>query len=139
MFRRIVSGSAIAPIGIAGGALVVLITPAAIQERINTLTVAWRFVPAEWGLWAMLAPVGLVPQRVPLWGAIMGLIAGLLAALVLILPSRISGETVPVILRGVAVVMNAMSYYFFGCWYGSLVALSGRPRPLRRPGAGFTA
>jgi hypothetical protein len=60
----------------------------------------------------MFAPVGWVPQRFPIWGAILGLIAGLLAASVLNLPSRISGETVPATLRGVAVVVSAMFYRF---------------------------
>jgi len=111
MFRRFVSGSAIASIAIAGGALSVLLTPAATQERIHILTVAWCFVPAVWGLWAMFAPVGWVPQRFPIWGAILGLIAGLMAAFVLNLPSRFLGETVPVTLRGGAVAAMAIFYY----------------------------
>ena len=112
MFRRFVSGSAIASIGIAFGALVILLTPALTVQRIYPLTVVWCFVPAVWGLWAMFAPVGWVPQRLPLWGAILGLIAGLLAAFILNLPSRILGVTVPVTLRGVAVVVIVVFYYF---------------------------
>lgn len=112
MFRLFVSGSAIPSIGIAFGALVVLLTPAATQERIHILPVVWCFVPGVWGLWAMLAPAGWVPQRLPLWGAILGVIAGFLAAFVLDLPGRVSGQAVPVTLRGVAAVLIAAFYYF---------------------------
>jgi hypothetical protein len=47
----------------------------------------------------------------PLWGAILGLIAGVLAAFVLNLPFRVLGETVPVTLRGVGVVVIMVFYY----------------------------
>jgi len=112
MFRRFVSGSAIASIAIAFGALVILLMPVVIRERIYPVMIAWCFVPAVWGLWAMSAPAGWVPQRLPLWGAILGLMAGLLAAFVLDLPSRILGVTVPVTFRGVAVVVAVVFYYF---------------------------
>ncbi len=112
MFRRFVSGSAVASIVIAFGAFVfVLLMPPAMQERAHILTVGWCFVPAAWGIWAMLAPAGWVPQRLPLWGGILGVIAGLLAAFVLNIPSRISGQTLPVTLRGVAVVAFVVLYY----------------------------
>jgi len=111
MFRRFVSGIAVPSIVIPFGALFVLAAPAATQERIYPLTVVWCFVPAVWGLWAMFAPAGWVPQRLPLWGAILGVMAGFLGVFVLNLPSRISGETVPMAWRGVAVVVIVMLYY----------------------------
>ncbi len=112
MFRRFVSGIVIPSVAIPFGSLVVLVAPAATQERIYPLTVVWCFLPAAWGLWAMCAPAGWVPQRLPLWGAILGVIAGFVGAFVLDLPSRISGETVPIALRGVAVVVIVLFYYF---------------------------
>jgi hypothetical protein len=112
MFRRFVSGSAVASIAIAFAVLVLLLTPAAIQERIYPLTVVWCFVPAVWGLWAMFAPARWVPQRLPLWGAILGVMGGVVAAFVLNIPSRISGETAPLALRGVALVVIVLFYYF---------------------------
>lgn len=112
MFRRFVSASAIASIGIAFGALVILLMPTVTRERIYPLTVVWCFVPAVWGLWAMLAPAGWVPERFPQWGVILGLMAGVLVVFVLNLPSRVFGVTVPVILRGVGVVAAVVFYYF---------------------------
>lgn len=59
----------------------------------------------------MLTPSAWMPERLPLWGAILGLIAGSLAMFVLNLPSRILGETVPAALRGVAVLVMVLFYY----------------------------
>ncbi len=112
MFRRFVSGSAVASILIALGALVIFLTDGLAVQRFYPLTLVWCFLPAVWGLWAMFAPAGWVPQRLPLWGAILGVIAGLLVAFVLNLPARISGQTVPVTLRGVFVVLIVVFYYF---------------------------
>jgi len=127
MFRRFVSGSVVASVAIAGGAMGVLLTPAATQERVHVLTVAWCFVPAVWGLWAMFAPVGWVPQRFPIWGAILGLVAGFMAAFVLNLPSRILGGTVPVALRGVAVVVMVVFYYILWMLVRVAYRLLGTP------------
>ena len=67
--------------------------------------------PLAWGIWAMLAPRGFVPHRLPIWGAILGLIAGALAAFVLNLPSRILGQTLSAALRGLGVVAMVVFYY----------------------------
>ena len=111
MFRRFASGSSIASIAIAFAVLGVLLTPAVTLQRVYPVTVMWCFAPAVWGLWAMFAPTAWVPRRLPIWGAILGLIAGLLATVVLNLPSRVLGETVPVTLRGVAVLVIVALYY----------------------------
>jgi hypothetical protein len=112
MFRRFVSASAIASVGIALAVLVVLLTPALTLPRAYPLTVMWCFGPLAWGLWAVFAPSSWVPRRLPIWGAILGLIVGLLAHFVLNLPFRLFGVTVPGILRGVAVIVIVVLYYF---------------------------
>jgi hypothetical protein len=111
MLQRFVAGSAIASIGIALGALVLVLTSDLTFQRIYPLTIFWCFAPLAWGLWALLAPATWVPRRLPLWGAILGLIAGSLAMFVLNLPSRVFGETVPIAWRGAAVVIIAVFYY----------------------------
>jgi hypothetical protein len=130
MFRRFVSGSAIASIAIALAVLILLLIPGVALQRVYPLPIVWCCAPAVWGLWAMFAPGRWVPQRFPLWGAILGLIAGLLATFVLNLPARILGETVPVILRGVAVAVIVVLYYFL--WMLVRVAY----RSLGAPAAG---
>jgi len=59
----------------------------------------------------MIAPSSWLPQRLPLWGAILGLLAGFNAFVVLNLPLRVLGVTAPVILRGVGVVLIVVLYY----------------------------
>jgi hypothetical protein len=111
MFQRFAAGSAIASIAIALGALAVVLIPALTVQRTYPLTIIWCFAPLVWGIWALLAPAAWVPQRFPIWGAILGVIAGSLAAFVLNLPSRILGETTPITLRAAAVLVIAVLYY----------------------------
>jgi hypothetical protein len=91
MLRRFVAGSAIASVGIACAAFTVSVIPGLTWQRAYPLALVWCFAPLAWGIWAVLAPSSWVPQRLPTWGAILGVIAGLGAAFVLNLPSRILG------------------------------------------------
>jgi hypothetical protein len=112
MLQRFAAATAIASVAIAFGALVaVVLMPALTLQKIGLLTSIWCFVPLAWGLWALLAPAAWVPQRFPLWGAILGVMAGFMAAFVLNMPSRILGESVPAPLRGAGVLVMAAFYY----------------------------
>jgi hypothetical protein len=111
MFRRFVSGSAIASIAIAFAVLVLLLVHGLAAQRFFSLIAMWCSAPLVWGLWAMIAPSSWLPQRLPLWGAILGLLAGFNAFVVLNLPLRVLGVTAPVILRGVGVVLIVVLYY----------------------------
>jgi hypothetical protein len=75
---------------IAVGALITLLLPVP-ADGVGILARAWCFVPAVWGLWAVLAPADWVPNRLPVWGAILGVAAGTIAGPVLDLPTRIGG------------------------------------------------
>ena len=112
MFHRFVSGSSIASIAIAFAVLVLLLVHGLAAQRFFPLIAMWCFAPLVWGLWAMIAPSSWVPQRLPLWGAILGLLAGVGAFVVLNLPLRVFGVTTTVILRGVGVVVIGVFYYF---------------------------
>lgn len=112
MCRRFVSASAVASVAIACAALVIVLTHGLSVARFYPLPIIWCFAPLAWGLWAMVAPSSWVPHRLSLWGAILGLIAGLLLGFVFNLPWRVLGITVPVIVRGVAVVVIVVFYYF---------------------------
>lgn len=114
MFPRFAAGCAIAAMAIALGPLVMVLTPGLTFERIYPLTIIWCLAPLAWGVWALLAPATWVPQRLPLWGAILGLIAGLLAACVLNMPSRVLGKTLSV--AGRAVVVAVLTVFYYVLW-----------------------
>ncbi len=90
----------------------------------------WCFAPLVWGLWAMIAPASWLPQRLPLWGAILGLLAGLNAFVVLNLPLRVFGVTAPDILRGVGVVVIGVFYYFLWMLVRMAFRSLGAPTPV---------
>ncbi len=111
MLQRFAAGTAIASMAIAVAALAVLLIPILSFQSIYPLPVIWCMVPLVWGLWAMMAPKAWLPQRLPLWGAILGLVAGLLAAFVLNLPSQVAGQPVSAPLRGLGVIFAVVFYY----------------------------
>jgi len=111
MFRRFIAGSAIGAILIAVAALLVLpFAPAAM--RTGLLTRIWCFVPAIWGIWTMLTPQAWLPERLPVWGAILGLLGGITNMFVLNVPARVFQTPISVIGRIVAVVVAVAAYYF---------------------------
>lgn len=89
MFHRFAAASAIASVLIAGGAIASLLAGWP-TSGVRVLTTAWCFVPLAWGLWAVLAPSKWVPRKLPLWGAILGVLAGIMAGPVLDLPLRLA-------------------------------------------------
>lgn len=107
MFHRFAAACSVASVVIAAGALMTLMLGLPLPGA-WTLTTAWCFVPAVWGLWAVVAPAGWVPARLPLWGAILGVGAGIVAGPVLDIPSRMGG---PSELRWLAVVAGPLLYY----------------------------
>jgi FtsH-binding integral membrane protein len=111
MIRRFASASAIASMGIGVAVLVVLLIPALPLHKAYPLPTVWCFAPLAWGLWAMLAPSSWVPQRLPIWGMMLGLVAGLLIGFVINVPARIFGAPVPVIPRAVGVLVLVVVYY----------------------------
>ena len=112
MLQRFAAATAIASMAIALPALVVLLAPPFVFQRVYPLPLVWCWLPLLWGLWALIVPKAWLPQRLPLWGAILGLIAGLLAAFVFDIPSRIVGRQAPGLPRGVGVLLAAVLYYF---------------------------
>lgn len=108
MLQRFAAASSVASVIIAAGALVSLLPPRWAPADARLLTTAWCFVPLAWGLWAVLAPAGWVPRRLPQWGAILGVIAGIVAGPVLDLPLRLGGLED---MRWIALVFAPIGYY----------------------------
>jgi hypothetical protein len=71
----------------------------------------WCIVPAVWGVWAMLAPRAWVPQQLPMWGGILGLLVGTFAMFVLNLPTRMFAVEASAPRRGLAVLLLVALYY----------------------------
>jgi hypothetical protein len=111
MFQRFAAASAIASLPIAVAALAVLLIPILSLQSLYPLPLIWCVAPLVWGIWAMFAPKTWVPQRLPLWGAILGLAGGLMAGFVLNLPSEVAGQPVPLWFRSLGVVLAVVLYY----------------------------
>lgn len=111
MIQRFAAGSMVAAVVVAAAVLIVLLIPSLSVQRMSPLITFWCFGPAVWGLWALIAPKPWVPERLPFWGAGLGLIAGLLAMFVVDLPSRILGEAAPSWRRAVAVLVLVVLYF----------------------------
>lgn len=73
MLRRFAAATATASAVLAIASLVVMALPVPLA-RFAPLLSLWCVVPAVWGLWAMLAPRDWVPGRLPLWGALLGVL-----------------------------------------------------------------
>jgi len=130
MIQRFASASAVASLLIALGVGGLRLTPVSSLESCYLLTSIWCVVPLAWGLWAMLTPKGWHPQRMPLWGAILGLIAGLLAVLVLDLPARFRGEPVPAWVGGAGVLLAVGAYYLLWLLVRRLYRALTAPSPV---------
>ena len=108
MLQRFAAASSVGSVVIAIGALVSLLPPRWPAADALVLTTAWCFVPPAWGLWAMLAPAHWVPGRLPLWGAILGVVAGTIAGPVLDLPLRLAGLKN---MRWITLMLGPILYY----------------------------
>ena len=108
MFCRFVAACFVASVVIAAGAVMSLLLQFP-REGAWILTTAWCFVPVAWGLWAMLAPSSWVPGRLPIWGAILGVAAGIAAGPILNIPMRVGGLSGA---RWIPLVAGPILYYF---------------------------
>jgi hypothetical protein len=115
MLQRFVSAAAVASILIALAAVALTVSPVPELEDRHLLTSVWCMVPAAWGLWAVLVPGSWFPERLPLWGGILGLVAGTLVVLVLDVPARFIGETLPIWIQGAYILLAAGAYYLL--WF----------------------
>ncbi len=134
MLHRFAAATCIASPAAALATLIALLVSGLKPENLYPLISLWCTVPAVWGLWAMLAPRTWVPQRLPPWGAILGLLVGTVAMFVLNLPAQMHilevAPSVP--RRGLAVLLLVALYYLL--WLVVRVAfraLAGNSRATR--------
>lgn len=115
MLARFASACLVCSIAIAVGASGVFAFGGLRSERFVPVLATWCAAPCVWGLWALLTPQRWIPSRIPVWGAILGAIAGTLAAVVLNVPSRVLGQPVPMGTRVGALIVLVAFYY--GLWH----------------------
>lgn len=111
MLQRFAAASLVGSAVVAIAAFCVLVVPGISLQRVSPIVTAWCLAPCAWGLWAMLAPASWVPQRLPVWGTILGVAAGLLAAFVINMPARVFGEALPVSYRLAGLSVMIGFYY----------------------------
>ena len=111
MLRQFAAGSFVACIATAMASAGILIFSGLSPQRFALILAIWCLVPCVWGLWAMLSPTGWLPQRLPIWGTILGIVAGLMAIFVLNLPSRVLGVALPTTVKAFIVLVVALLYY----------------------------
>lgn len=111
MLQRFASAALVAVIALAVAAVVVFFAPDTSLKQLSPILYAWCFVPCVWGLWAMAAPRSWVPHLLPLWGAVLGLLAGLFAIIVLDLPRLVFGIAISRTVRSFGVLAAIVFYY----------------------------
>lgn len=137
MLRKFAAGVLVASCMIPIGAVVVFGIRLATGVRYYQMAVMWCTVPLLWGVWAMLIPQSWTPKRIPLWGAILGVLAAILGAVVMNLPARITQLEFGLGLRWFAIVPAACLYYLawmIVAWvYAKLAPLDTRASTAAKP------
>ena len=111
MFRRFAAATAASAAVSGVGIMVLLAVPGIDLPRFQPVLALWCVLPLVWGVWAIFAPQTWVPGRLPWWGAILGLIAGVFAVFVLNLPARVFGLSLSPPARFVPLAMITLFYY----------------------------
>lgn len=110
MLQRFASAVAVGAIlvGVAAPTLYASTTPT-LDGRYLLATI-WCVVPLLWGVWTLLIPASWIPSRIPVWGAILGFIAGIMAGFVLDMPGRMLGAPSTTWTKGIVLVIAVVLY-----------------------------
>lgn len=111
MLIRFAAAVVVASVAIALGATLAPFLFVVHPEGFAQVTRFWCVAPALWGIWALLAPRTWVPERLPLWGSILGLVAGVIVLLVFNAPARVFYMDLPIQVRVGGVLIIAAFYY----------------------------
>jgi hypothetical protein len=111
MIKRFVSAAAIASAVIFPLAIFMRLNPELPVESRYLLTTIWCLLPVIWGVWAVIMPKSLLLKHIPLWGALLGLIAGVVIVFVLRIPMQLMGEALTGLFKGVLLLAAIVLYY----------------------------
>ena len=129
MLRKFAAGVIVPSCLIAIGGVVLIAMRLIANQRYYQIAALWCLVPFLWGVWAMLTPTTWFPRRLPAWGAILGVIAGVLGAFVIDVPLRVMGLSLSVGLKSAAVVLAAIIYYLLWMIVGPVYRALGPETP----------
>ena len=113
MLSRFVSAAAVASVLVALAVAVIGLSPVLSFAKVYPMPIAWCVLPLVWGIWAAILPQRWARPGLPLWGGTLGLMAGVLALVVLNLPSVVFQIAVPLTFRLLGVLVLTLLYYFF--------------------------
>ena len=111
MLRRFASAATVASILVACAATIIGLLPADVREQVIPVLLAWVCLPAIWGAWATLTPATWTPDRLPVWGSLLGVLAGVGALFLVDAPKRLLGFDASVVER-IAGVFAFAAFYF---------------------------
>lgn len=111
MLRRFAAAASVASILVACAATIIGLLPADVREQAIPVLLAWVCLPAIWGAWATLTPQTWTPDRLPVWGSLLGVLAGLGAVFLVDAPKRLLGFEANLGERIAAVVAFAALYF----------------------------
>ena len=114
MLQRFVSASFVASVVIAFAAVGLFVAKHVWTLRdVHQLALIWCCLPLIWGMWALLTRRSWMPERLPRWGAILGLLAVISVGFILNIPLRLTGVYVSIPLRMLGGVLAIALYYLF--------------------------
>ena len=134
MFRQFAAASVVAGVAVGCATIFVLAMPGLGDQKSTPLLALWCVAPLVWALWAAVAPASWVPRRLPLWGALLGLLAGFLGAFALNMPLRVLGVALPVAWRGALAVVIAAFYYVLWLFVRTAYEAFSPPAAASQPG-----
>jgi hypothetical protein len=111
MWIRFAAAATVAAVAIALGSLLIPFLLIFHPEGFCAVTRLWCFLPVLWGVWAMLTPRAWMPGRLPHWGAVLGLLLGVVGGLVLNIPERAFYLHLPIQARAGGVLLVGGFYY----------------------------
>ena len=111
MIKRFAAAATLPVIAISLGALVLQFNADLAANNRFLLTSIWCGVPFAWGVWGVLTPKTWLPKRLPLWGAFLGVIAGITAVFIVNAPERIFQEPISTVAKGIVVLAAGGLYY----------------------------
>ena len=137
MLYKFAAGTVVSSCLIALGGAAILAARLLTGQRFYPIAALWCLVPFLWGVWMMLTPPSWMERRIPAWGAILGMLAGVAGIYVLDVPRRVGGLFLPSALKPLCVFLAAGTYAVVWIVVGKVYrALEPSPQSHARSTAG---